>query len=129
MVSRASAVLFVAALLLSCGASEKAETPPDSVRVVMVNNSGQHLTKFALDYGLGRIQYEIFSMGYTFSDYARVTGEQPLTVRYYDEAGVVHELTIERPLKIDMIGGTYRLYFEKDNKIQASFDFPRPKKN
>jgi hypothetical protein len=101
-------VLVVAALLaVGCGRADDA--PPDSVWVVMKNETGQHLTKIVFDHETGRIEYEIFGRDYTFGSWVRVTRDLPVRGSFYDERGVEQQFAAARPIPRDLVGGRYAI--------------------
>ncbi len=112
-------------LLTAGGCSQNPEkAPPNSIWLVMKNESGQHFTNFVLDYGTGQFHYEIFSKGYTFGGWAEIKEKTTIRGRYFDEAGLKKEFILKRDLVPEMIGGRYAVYFDPGDRIRLQMDWP-----
>jgi len=112
-----------AALAAVCSAGCKGKAP--TVRVVMENQTGQHMTNFSLDYGAGKIEYEIFSRDYTFAEEAVLPASPtPLTVGFNDDSGARITYQLERPISPDMAGGDLRITFLPEGKHTMKVDWP-----
>ncbi|HUT55387.1 MAG TPA: hypothetical protein VM658_18500 [bacterium] len=115
-------MLMMMVALAAMASCQKKEA--DSVRIVMENKTGQHMTRFKLDYGAGKVEYEIFSRDYTFSDVAPAPAEpHDISVEFYDDAGKFHSFTLERPLSSDMAGGRLYIYFMPGDQQELSMDW------
>jgi hypothetical protein len=119
----AIAVALAAAISAGCGRGDEAP-PSDAVWLVMRNETGQHLTKFVLDHETGRIEYQIFSRGYTFASWVTVTRDLPVRGSFYDEAGVQREFAAERPIPPALVGGRYVITFEPEGRTSLVADWP-----
>jgi hypothetical protein len=114
------AAALALAVVMSCEEKKKANT----VRIVMENETGQHMTNFKLDYGSGAVEYEIFSKGYTFAADAEVPASpQVMTVEFFDDAGQKHNYDLTRPLSADMAGGRVYIHFKENNQHSMSMDW------
>ncbi len=113
--------LAVAALLATAGCHRP---PADSLWLVVINKTGANLTNFSLDYGEGKLSYEIFTNGYTFAEWAAVHGEQTMHVRYTDGSGLFVNLDLERKLVPDLVGGSVYVTFHPSGRIALSARWP-----
>ena len=114
-------LLSLIALFAGCGGES---APSDSVWLVMSNQTGQHLTKFVLDHETGRFEYEIFGRGYTYAGWVAVPQELTVHGSFYDEAGVQHEFTAERPIPPALVGGRYLIAFQPEGHLSLQADWP-----
>lgn len=103
-------------LLLALAACAK-DSGSNSVWLVVKNDTGRHLRDFTLDYGKAAFKYEIFSSGLTFGDYARVSGQQPLSISYTDDAGVRQAPDVGAALSPELIGGRVILTLHPDGSV------------
>lgn len=95
--------------------------PKNSVWFVTKNETGRSLYSFSLDYGTGKFNFEWFDRGLIHGDYVKVLGKQPLTVKFKDKAGKIHQYALERPLTADMDGGIFTVHLKPEGKAEFEF--------
>jgi hypothetical protein len=115
-----AAALLLAPALHAAGPADET----NSVWLVTINNSGQTLREFTLDYGTGKFYYQFIQNGLTYGGYAKIKREQPVSVRYTDGSGAKKERSDLRPLRPSMIGGILRLTFEKGGAVSVEYSRP-----
>lgn len=115
---RTIALAFVVFTIASC------HRTPETIRVIMENKTQQHMTNFVLDFGEGKISYQIFSKDYTFAEDISVSSIHTMKVEFYDDAGVKIAYQLERPVTPDMAGSTLRIDFKPDAQHNMSIEFP-----
>lgn len=94
----------------------------NSVWLVIKNETGANLTSVSLEHGKkAAFKYRLFTAGYTFGGWARVTESQPLRLTYRNAAGDHQAPPLGKSLTPDMIGGVYTITLGPDGKIEQNF--------
>jgi uncharacterized protein len=92
------------------------DTKVNSVWVAVENRSGREFTRFTLDYGTGRKEVFQFGDGYTYGEWARAKGHQPLTLSWMEGA---ERKTVDprAALSPDLIGGRVLLTLKPEGEV------------
>lgn len=92
------------------------DTKVNSVWLAVENRSGREYTRFIVDYGTGKQELFRFGDGYTYGEWARTNGHQPVTLSWMEGA---ERKTVDprAALSPDLIGGRVVLTLKPEGSV------------